>query len=301
MIFASRRAMMIAAITLSVPASIFVACGSNTFSSDDADGATVTPQNDASSGDALSPSDAGDAGTLPPTWCQTNAPTAFFCADFDEGDFTKAYDQGVLKTMFTPTIVDGGVAGVTIGLGDAGSSSPDALRVVLPSLNNLLGESALIATQYKNAAGATSFQLDFDIRNEVVGSGTAQALTFQLDDKNHPGTVFGRVEINVLGPKASTLTYASSGGSVVDGVTFGAEPTVDLWTHVQISIQPGGLVSAQIGTSPLFDAGSSGIYPTTTEPQLTFGLSCSDFSAPLCGMQISIDNIVLQAPGADGG
>ncbi|HEX4354132.1 MAG TPA: hypothetical protein VHZ95_14485, partial [Polyangiales bacterium] len=65
-----------------MPLSIFVACGSSTFSADDSDAQTVDPQNDASSGDSQTADGSTEDEPPPPTWCQLNAPKALFCADF---------------------------------------------------------------------------------------------------------------------------------------------------------------------------------------------------------------------------
>ncbi len=289
---------MIAAITLSVPASIFLACGSSTFSADDADGATVTPQNDASNSDAPSTSDAGDGSTLPPTWCQTNAPNAFFCADFDEGDFTKAYYSGHLQTAFTTILIqDAGTPGLVIGEGDAGLSPTGTLSAIIPTLNGGgITEGAQAQTTQTNAANATGFQLDFDLRNDasgVIASG-GTTVGFLLFDKTD-GVTAANFEVDL----SESNTFFAKNGTQSN---IAAYPTFQVWTHYRMNIQLTGNVTIDINDGGVFDGGLTGTKISTTEVTLTLGHVCAALSFPACGEGVSFDNVVIHALGTvDGG
>lgn len=302
MLLSYRRTLAIAALTVSIPLSIFVACGSSTFTSDDQDGSTVSPQNDSGEGDSqATTSDAGAdadaAAPPPPTWCQTNAPAAFLCADFDEGDFTQAYNYDSLTMMFTPTVVDAGTTpGLFFGLGDSGSSPPSALRVFLPAVTSAATqESAQVRTAYQDLTQTTKFEVDFDFRNEAVGNETiASTLTFQLDDKTD--STYGRYELDVT----SDGTNFSVDGA--NPIGLGQQPTLNVWTHFRIDVDTAstGNVSVQVDNNPVVDAGPSQINYRTTAPQLTFGQYCSLPATGQCGMGMSFDNVVVHAYGAGG-
>jgi hypothetical protein len=175
------RALAVTAIAWSLPLSIFIACGSSTFSSDDSDASSVSPQNDASAGDSqATASDAStdaDAAPPPPTWCQTNAPNALFCADFDESDISKAYVNGVLQPTLTKTILDGGVPGTILALGTGGESAPGALMTALPIYPGNEGAFSPQATvdtslpdggtTIPDAPGTVLFRVDFDLRMDA--------------------------------------------------------------------------------------------------------------------------------------
>ena len=155
-----------------VPLAILAACGSSDFSANDQDADIVTPGDGGIPDSTNTTSDAatGDAN-LPPTWCQTNAKNAYFCADFDEGDLTLAYDRGTLKAMMTVQ-EDGGFPGDSVTLGEAGNSPPANLLTFAPAfpLSNGIDELAAVRTALADAPGTTAFQLDFDLRLDVVGN-----------------------------------------------------------------------------------------------------------------------------------
>jgi hypothetical protein len=292
------RALAVAALAAVVPLSIFVACGSSTFTSDNSDAATVDPFNDASLGDSQTTSDASDASDdadaspATPTWCQLNAPNAFFCADFDEGDVTKAYVGGALESILTVQ-QDGGLPGDIVAIGDAGKSAPSSLLTFAPVTSVTGDQLALVHANLADAPGVQSFQLDFEVRLDVVGNLTSSGPTLVLNDLTFPGTT-------------NTFDlFQNSGTLFVNGVTtqttLGQRLTVGVWTHFRWIISPGGQTLVSEGNGPLLDGGPSKVATTTTKPSLDIGQDESTFGGPGGGSQVSFDNVVLTAIYPDAG
>ncbi|MEO7113863.1 MAG: hypothetical protein ABI183_25710 [Polyangiaceae bacterium] len=284
----------LAALTVGIPLSILVACGSSTFTSDDQDAQTVNPQNDAGGSDSqTTASDASAEASPPPTWCQTNAAGAYFCADFDEGDLTKAYVKGVLESVMTMQL-DGGSAGDLIRLGDGGSSPPSSLLTFTPEITvSGTEEFAAVRAPLADAPGVQSFQLDFDLRLEIVGDLQSLGPTLTLADLTQPGTT------NYYALSANTDT--SFQNSSLINVRCGGRPTVGVWTHFRFVISPGGGTLVSEGSDAPLDGGPSKVLTTTTLPTLIIGQDELGLPLPAGNAQISFDNVVLATIYPDAG
>jgi len=296
----SRRALVCVALAAMTPLAILVACGSSTFSADDSDAQTVDPQNDAGGDSQTTASDASTEAAPPtPTWCQTNAPNAFFCADFDEGDFTKGYSSGTLQTVFTTIILlDGGAAGLAVDEGDAGKSPPGSLHAIVPTLSAVaVEETAQAQSAYANAAGASGFQIDFELRNDASGTTSSYGGTVRVEVKDPTdGVTYAVFEIDLTQGGTSFQRNGTLEG-------LGAYPTFNVWTHYRIILQLGGNVTVQVDDAGVIDEGSSATKISTSNLQLTLGQDCAvSGGPPQCGQEVSFDNVVIHALGlADGG
>ena len=196
---ARRRTFAIVALAAGGALGSFVACGSNSFSGDDddQDAQTVSPQGDATFADAIATSDAGpDVTPPPPTWCQTNAPNAFFCADFDEGDLTKAYEKGVLGPYLTVNVVDAGFAPTFATLNDAPDAAPESSPAVLstaigvvnaifPADSTAAVDTTLPNLPLVNGAPTAAFELELDLRVDVEGNPNWIWPSLTLTDMTH--------------------------------------------------------------------------------------------------------------------
>jgi hypothetical protein len=293
------RTLAVAVLVVGVPLSIFVACGSSTFTSADQDAQTVNPLNDANSGDSQTTSDASvdDAG---PTWCQLNAPKAYFCADFDEGDFSKAYYKGVLEIAFsTVTIIDGGVPGAQLSEDTSGNSPPGSLHAFVPTLDASLDEErATASTPSVNAPGATGFQLDFDVRNDAD------------DVTPNVGGVVAKVELSdpTVDGGMRPDVYFTLSGNVTEFVNFesftqlGPYPSPGVWTHLSMVVVLGGDATVELFDGGNLDVGSSYTTNKMSAVKITLGEDCTPVAAPpYCGQNLSFDNVVIHAYGTGNG
>ena len=274
---------------------------------DDLDAQTVNPLNDASNGtDAPATGDASidanDGGPPIPTWCQTNQPHAFFCADFDEGDVTKAYVNGTLQKTFTVT-TDGGIPGEIAEIDGGGESAPGDLSTALPVYpdNGASTPQATVDGTLPDAPGTTAFQLDFDLRLAAEGDlnfGVVYQLKLVLNDATYPRTNYFEIAVSggsnvFIGPKPG----------FIDGSPFGLGPlpTVGVWTHYQMTVYPGGNCTARLGSGDVIDGGPAYVNPTTTQATLSIGQLITTIPAPSGGSTFDFDNVVLNAFGPDGG
>lgn len=292
----SRRTLVFAALAATTPLAILAACGSDTFSADQ-DAQTVDPLNDGSFGDSQTTDASADVDAAPPppvpTWCQVNAKDAYFCADFDEGDITKAYVQGSLKQVMTVQ-QDSGLPGDLVTLGDGGESGPSSLLTYTPepSTSGGTGQLACVRAALDDAPTALTFHLDFDLRIEVLGDLNDLGSVLFLDDLNAPGTS----EFYNVTMATNTIWFVGT----TQLVPLSAHPLVGVWTHFRYVVFPGGGTEVSQGLGPLIDGGPSRVLTTTTKPTLQIGQE-SIALLPTGGAQISYDNVVLRVVFPDGG
>jgi hypothetical protein len=285
----SRRTLVCVALAATLPLALLAACGSNSFSSNDSDAATVTGEGDSSlSSDTSSSQDAGiDTGpTL--TWCQMHAPTAIFCADFDEGDLSEAYQYGVLTHMMTPTIGDAGVPGIVLALDDAGLSGPSSMSTVVPvtSFSTTSDSVAILSATPATDVGVKGFIIDFDLRVGVQGNSLGPLLILNLTD--------GLGHTNEFEVQIQTGQSAFSFG--LGTTTVGPFPTVSEWTHyrVVIPLANENVVVTEQGSSPV-DVAQNTDSPSFSMTQIQWGQAISNLAPPTGGTQMSYDNVVLAA------
>jgi hypothetical protein len=119
------------------------------------------PLEDAAAPDAVAPaSDGGDGGDAGP-WCGAY-PTAFFCADFDEGSVLDAYENGGPVTMRRPN--------GDVSLSSDARSAPGALVASIPAID--AGTTPARFEEPVNSPPAEREEMRFDLRLPVFTPGT---------------------------------------------------------------------------------------------------------------------------------
>jgi hypothetical protein len=289
-----RRALVFVALAATVPLAILAACGSDTFTSAE-DAGTVSAGDGGTPTDATIPSDANadvDAAPLPPTWCQLNAPNAFFCADFDESAVTDGYVNGSLASSLTVQIVDGGYPGIVVAIGDAGESHPGDFLTILPTATTVAGVEQIgrLAEDFPAAGTIKGFQIDFDLRVDSYGSGTSIQVRLALSDVTYPASG-GVYSINIGGD--SELANAAL------NVAIGPKPTAGAWTHYHFEVDLAGNVTGSMAGGTLVDAGPSNTLASTNIAHLSLGQENDFFSVPTGGATVRFDNMVIST--FDGG
>jgi hypothetical protein len=98
----------------------------------------------------------GDAG--PGSYCTTDHPDAAFCADYEEGDETLAYEHGILTHIAPPERCNGCLSSVDGG----GRYSPGAFVVQLP----VVAEGSALTDWFDSpvVVPATAVSLRFDMK-----------------------------------------------------------------------------------------------------------------------------------------
>jgi hypothetical protein len=230
-----------------------------------------------------------DAG---PRYCATLTPTPQFCADFDEADFERGWDNDTDAGIPDPGEIAGGMLSADTMRFE---SKPASLLVQTPYTLSATGDPSAIVVKTVPATSRLTLQFDLFVdadRLTVMGTGVTVA-----------GLDYGKDGGIAVFLDSSGLELAIEGGapdagaSTVQHIT--AFPT-GMWTTIEIIVskvpaadQPGGWVSVECG------GGCAGGTATAPLPLLIENSLASSFlvllgslpGGPVGAFEANIDNV----------
>jgi hypothetical protein len=247
-------------------------------------------------GDAAEARDAHDSG---PTFCEKQSPTPSLCADFDETDWEKGWDNDGRR------LCPGTAGGGTIQPSTKHYvSAPRSFYAYTPDVVMAGGSSSALLVKVLPLEPSVALELELFVDELDIPTGDG-ATTFAL--LNYGDTV-GFVAL-ILDSSGMELGVLYPQGD--HGVAVSILPTVPTgqWIHVELLVQnapsdggPDGWVSVDTGGGGTATAVLPATFQVPTGnpiyPALEIG---STAQGPIGAVGLYIDNVVLNLYAADGG
>jgi hypothetical protein len=245
---------------------------------------------DAEAGDARAQTDATDAGsadatadTAPLPFCASMSPAPAYCADFDEGSLTAAYEHGVLGDAPAFLVDPGG----HVALSDGGLSRPGAFVAAVDAVAD--GGTTVHARIDRPVMlpAATSARLEFAVRVDPHGLVLSDIASVGM----HGGASAEVRAYYVIHPDHAELDIQGSGPLVPWPLPM---PLPSAWTRVELALTIGAQATATVTIGGV-DAGTvstSAGFPQATDAFFTLGLASSATSDPVSA---AFDDVVFSA------
>ncbi|MDB4939090.1 MAG: hypothetical protein JWP87_6062, partial [Labilithrix sp.] len=221
-------------------------------------------------------------------FCVSQAPSAFFCADFDDGTIKHAYrdgdDGGV--ALIPPEVDEG-------GLGDwdpAGKTHQGSLVFATPPILDSSTKAARLNTPATWSASTSQVVLDFAVRADVPSSGAFGLVTVVFEDPNGGA------------PARAFYELTATGGSIsVEGTSYVREAVSKLpstlssagWTQVRFKVSLGANITSELFFGGVLQ-GKAAVAPArfsrAAGASFLLGL---DSTGPAGAMKVLLDDIVF--------
>ena len=226
--------------------------------------------------------DSGPDATTSSTWCLQRSPVPFFCADFDEGDLTFAYQRGHGVTVPAPLVESLGRARL---VGEA-RSAPGAFSAAAPEV---LAGGAEVHVRFDSpvtSSSTTGASLRFDVRlpTYVASENAALArVVLALPDGSRARAYYS------LAPSGKAVLLLQLATETSVGIPL---PAVNQWATLQMEPTLAATVTVRL----LMDGQ---LLATLSEPSSSATAMSASFSlglgavAPSAPVEAVYDNVVF--------
>ncbi len=218
--------------------------------------------------------------------CLGQSPAPFFCADFDVGDGTTAFREGVAFSL-PPVVVD---PGASSALTPDGRSAPHALSLATGPVDVGAKSAARMEKPVEQGPSAGA-RLSFALRIDEIGSiYKASVATIQLRGPGGGDTVAIYLAFRQDG--TMTLTVSSAGAGAPASAPI---PAAGTWTNVDLDVVLGTTITARLIVDGTVRGETSGPAPFARAAASDFYLGPST-TGPAAPLRIAIDDVVFTAP-----
>lgn len=163
------------------------------------------------------------------TFCQTQAATPFFCQDFDEGDLSVAFRQGLPVSIGLPNSAAGGLASI----GALVRTPPGSFRAQIS-----ISDAGKSFVRFEHPAGIgtptnAKFGISFDFHLAALNDAAEIASLYERDAN---GVIVAYVELAAYPINGQTKLIAGIQVNGKNGIANAQVRPTEEWTHVDLAL-----------------------------------------------------------------